>query len=49
MPFKFESSIFMEMDFELPGFPIMRMGILFIKHMRVAKRFSIKAALYAIF
>jgi hypothetical protein len=44
-PLRFESNILIEMDLELPGFPIMRIGILLMRQIRVEKRFYIKALL----
>ena len=48
-PFKVEFSIFIERDFELPGWPIINIGILFMRQTKELKTFSIKAELYAIF
>jgi hypothetical protein len=48
-PRRFELSILIDSDFELPGLPIIRIGILFIKQTNEVKTFSIKAELYAIF
>jgi len=39
----------MDRDFELPGLPMIRMGILFIKQTSDVNMFSIKAELKAIF
>jgi len=48
-PLRLEFSILIANDFELPGFPIMRIGILFIKQTRDVNMFYIRAELKAIF
>lgn len=48
LPFKFEARILIERDLELPGLPIIKMGILFIIQTKVVKVFSIRAVLIAI-
>jgi hypothetical protein len=48
-PLRLEQSIFMDSDFELPGFPIIKMGILFWMQTKLVNRLSIKAELKAIF
>ena len=46
---RFDAKIFTERDLELPGFPIIRIGILFMIQANVVKVFSFKAKFYAIF
>jgi hypothetical protein len=42
-PLKLDFSIFIDKDFELPGFPIIKIGILFIKQTKDVNIFSINA------
>jgi hypothetical protein len=49
LPFRFESTMRTERDFELPGLPIMRKGMRLLRQTIAANRFSIRAALKAIF
>jgi hypothetical protein len=44
---RLEASILTESDLELPGLPMIRMGILFIRHTNVVKIFYFKAWLIA--
>ncbi len=48
-PLKFESIILTDNDFELPGLPIIKIGILLFKQTIVANKFYIRAELRAIF
>ena len=48
-PLKFDAIILIDKDLELPGLPIISIGILFIKHTKVVKTFSLKAKFIAIF
>lgn len=47
-PLKLELIILIERDFELPGFPMIKMGILFIKHTKVVNTFYLSEKLIAI-
>jgi len=47
-PLKFELIILMDKDFELPGLPMIRIGILFIKQTKVVKTFYLSEKLMAI-
>lgn len=46
---KFESIILTDNDFELPGLPIIKIGILLFKQTIVANKFYIRAEFRAIF
>jgi hypothetical protein len=48
-PLRLEFNILMDRDLELPGLPMIRMGILFIKQTSDVNIFSIRAELKAIF
>jgi hypothetical protein len=47
-PLKLELIILMERDLELPGLPMMRMGILFIRQTKVVNTFYLSEKLMAI-
>jgi hypothetical protein len=49
LPLKLEINILIESDLELPGLPMMRMGILFMMQTIEVKIFSIRAELKAMF
>jgi hypothetical protein len=46
-PLRFEANKFTESDFELPGLPIIKIGILFIIQTKVVNVFSFKAEFLA--
>ena len=48
LPLKFELIILIDSDFELPGLPIIKIGILFMIHIRVVKTFYRSEKLIAI-
>jgi hypothetical protein len=48
VPLRFEANRFTESDFELPGLPIIRMGILFMRQTNAVKVFYFKAEFIAI-
>jgi len=48
-PLRLEFNILIDKDFELPGLPIIKIGILFITQTRDENTFSINAGLRAIF
>lgn len=47
-PLRFELIILIERDLELPGFPIIKIGILFIKQIKVVNTFYLREKLIAI-
>jgi len=49
VPSKFDAKMFTDRDLELPGFPIIKIGILFIIQTKVVKIFSFRAEFSAIF
>jgi len=47
LPFKFDARIRIDRDLELPGLPMMSMGILFMMQTKEVKVFSLRAVLIA--
>ena len=48
-PFKLDTIVLIDNDFEFPGFPIIKIGILFIKQAKRVNIFSLREKLVAIF